>query len=315
MKKASVHMLKLNRFRVKTLLILGAVVYILYAFRQRLYLPSPCSKLYPANAFQTCASTTNNCNISILMNSYLAYRKCYLHSSWSQANYVVFDAVNGLGNRVLGFLAVTTYALVTDRVLLINWQPGDNHAARFEDLFVPLSSMDNQLPWSSQYSLARLASLIKNRWINGIEWQKKSSRIPKDSSFYFDQQILCNEGANNDQSWLVKMKFVVINFFVRHVRWVRTDQYFVPLLTRNQRWREDFRNLFPHGQIFAELSKRLLQPVPEVQSIIQSFQKKYDFTKTNVTIGVHMRSWSSRLTDNTEPFQRCVNHVIQTITR
>ncbi|CAF1205117.1 unnamed protein product [Adineta steineri] len=303
---------KLKSFRIKIFFILILIIYIIYIFREQLFINSPCSHLYNINSFPTCALSKNICNITILFDSYIAYRNCVIKYSSTQSDYVIFDAVNGLGNRILGLISVTTYALVTNRVLLINWQPGDNHPVYFDDLFLPLSSFEKKIPY--QYSLSRLTSLIKNRWINNIELNRYKSQIPQDWAFYFDREILCNKKLYN-QSWFQKIGFYILNLFHHHVKWIRTDQYFVPLLTRNGQMRQSFVQIFQNGQIFVELARRLLKPVSKVNLIIEDFQKQYNFEKKNITIGVHMRSWSSNMIDYIEPFQKCIEHVIQNVTR
>ncbi|UJR34970.1 hypothetical protein I4U23_027748 [Adineta vaga] len=305
---------------IKILLILILfIIYLLYIFRETLFLSSSCTHFYNENSFHTCALSTKTCNITLLINSYILYRNCILNLSFPHANYVIFDAVNGLGNRILGFISTLTYALVTNRVLLINWQPGDNHETYFQELFLPLSlsSLENEkISFSYQYSLSRLMNLIKNRWMNEIEWKTKiNSRIPRDWAFYFDREILCDEKMIDNRSWFEQFGFYIMNLFANHNKWIRTDQYFVPLLTRNQRLRESFQLLFHNGQIFNELARRFLQPIPKVNSIVEDFNRKYDFQKRNITIGVHMRSWSSHITNHIEPFQKCIQHIIENITQ
>ncbi|CAF0882441.1 unnamed protein product [Rotaria sp. Silwood1] len=283
------------------------------SIRKNLFVSSSCSHLYNVNSFQACALSNKICNITILLNSYAAYRTCIIENLFTDADYVVFDAVNGLGNRILGLIAVTTYALVTSRVLLINWQPGDNHQASFEDLFLPLSLSDN-VPFYYQYSLPRLANLMKNRWMNEIESKTKNSRIPIDWAFYFDREILCNNKTYK-QSWFVQFGFYILNFISHHVKWFRTDQYFVPLLKRNEKTRQAFITLFQNGQVFSELATKLLHPVPKVNSIIKDFQTKYTLENKIITIGVHMRSWSANMINHIEPFQKCIEHVIKNVSK
>jgi hypothetical protein len=249
------------------------------------------------------------------LNSYLAHRSCVIEHSSTDINYIVFDAVNGLGNRILGLMAVTTYAFVTNRVLLINWEPGDNHQTYFEDLFLPLSSSSSEkIPFYYQYSLSRITNLIKNRWINEIEWKIKSNRIPRDWAFYFDREILCNNKFYN-QTWLRQIGFYILNLIGYQFKWIRTDQYFVPLLTRNEKMRQVFIKLFQNGQIFAELSRRILHPVEKVNLIIEDFQIRNNLKNKYFTIGVHMRSWSSSITNQIEPYEKCIEHVVQNISR
>ncbi|CAF1675250.1 unnamed protein product, partial [Adineta ricciae] len=311
-------LLKFKQKKINIILVLLIIIYFLYIFRNQFFISSSCLHLYESNSFEKCALSTETCNITLLLNSYLLYRTCILKSSSSHANYVVFDAVNGLGNRILGLISSLTYALVTNRVLLINWKPGDNHDANFEDLFLPLSSSSslNESSFVHQYSLSRLMSLVKNRWINEIHWQINSnSRIPRDWAFYFDEIMLCDDKIVDIRSWFQRFGFYLINIFTDHMQWIRTDQYFVPILTRNERLRESFQNLFHNGQIFSELAKRVLQPIPKVNLIIQEFEKKHNFPTRNITIGVHMRSWSSHIVEHIEPFQKCIENVIENLTK
>lgn len=304
---------KIKSIKIKISLIIITIIYCLYIFRTKIFSSKLCSHLYNSNSFQTCALSNKTCNINILFNSYMTYRTCVLQYGSTNVDYVIFDAVNGLGNRILGLTAVTTYALVTGRVLLINWQPGDNHQAYFKDLFLPLSISSDKIPFYYKYSLFRLANLIKNRWINEIEWETKTSRIPRDWAFYFDRKILCNVDIYH-QTWFRQFGFYILNIISNHIKWIRTDQYFVPLLTRNENTRQAFIKLFQNGQIFAELSTKLLHPVSKINLIVENFQKQYSLNN-KLTIGVHMRSWSSKISNHIEPFQKCIEHVIQNITK
>ncbi|CAF0820757.1 unnamed protein product [Rotaria sordida] len=301
--------IKIKSVKIKIFVIIIIIIYFLYIIHKKLFSSSLCSHLYNVDSFQTCALSNKICNITILLNSYIAYRTCIIEHSFTNADYVIFDGVNGLGNRILGLIAVTTYALVTSRVLLINWQPGDNHQASFKDLFLPLSLSDN-VPIYDQYSLSRLANLIKNRWINEIESKMKNSRIPNDWAFYFDRDILCNDNIYNQS-----FGFYIINLITHHIKWIRTDQYFVPLFKRNKNLRQAFIRLFQNGQVFSELATKLLHPVPKVNSIIKDFQTKYNLENKILTIGVHMRSWSTNMINHIEPFQKCIEHVIKNINR
>ncbi|CAF4554819.1 unnamed protein product, partial [Rotaria sp. Silwood2] len=304
---------KIKSFRIKILVTIIIIIYFFYTIHKNLFASSSCSHLYNIDSFQTCALSNQFCNATILLDSYIAYRTCIIENSFTDADYVVFDAVNGLGNRIIGLIAVISYALVTSRVILINWQPGDNHQASFEDLFLPLSLSDN-VHFHDQYSLPRLANLIKNRWINEIETKTKNSRIPPDWAFYFDREILCNDNTYN-QSWFVRFGFYILNFIAHHVKWIRTDQYFVPLLKRNEMTRQAFITIFQNGQVFSELATRFLRPVPKVNAIIKDFQTKYNLKNKIITIGVHMRSWSANMINHIEPFQKCIEHVIQNVSK
>lgn len=303
---------KIKSVKFKILLIIIIFIYFIYLIHWNFLISSQCSHHYDANKFETCALSNKTCNITILLKSYFTYRNCIINNSPSKATYVVFDAVNGLGNRVLGLIAVTTYALVTGRVLLINWHPGDNHLTSFEDLFLPLSSSLSSENNHYQYSFSRLACLIKNRWINEIEHTIRKSRIPTDWAFYFDREMLCHD-TKYGQSWFSKLGFTILNLISDRVQWIRTDQYFIPLLKRNHDNKKLFSLLFHDGQVFSVLAKHILQPITKVKTIVEQFQNKYHLDNSTITIGVHMRSWSENMIDHIGPFKKCIQHVIQNI--
>lgn len=294
--------------KIKTLFILLTIIYILYITHKNLFSSFSCTYFYDIHSFVNCGSSNKTCNITQLVNSYLLYRNCALQYPLNNVDYIVFDAVNGLGNRILGLISVLTYALVTNRVLLINWEPGDNHGTYFEDLFLPLSSSE-RIPFYHRYTLSRYANLLKNRWMNEIEWKRRGSSIPRDWAFYFDPKILCNR-HNLDQRWFERMGFTLLDFFGEHTKWIRTDQYFVPLLTRNEERRDIFHRIFPNGEIFAELSRRILRPIEKVNLIFEDFQRRNPLRHQSMTIGIHMRSWSSGLIHHIEPFEKCFNHLL-----
>ena len=306
-------LISIRSFRLRLLFSILTTVYICYVLRGYFFSSSSCSHLYHVDSFHTCAFNSETCNLSSLLHSYMTYRTCVLRKSPVNARYVVFDAVNGMGNRILGLVAVTTYALLTSRVLLINWRPGDNHQASFDDLFLPLSSTD-QVPLHFQYSLSRLAHLIRNRWSNEIQSNMQSNRIPQDWSFYFDRDLLCGHDTSS-RTWFEQLGFMTLNWIGNRVLWIRTDQYFVPLLTRNERNQQAFIKLFSNGQVFSELAYRLVQPVLQVHSIVEEFQKQHPLDDGTITIGMHMRSWSSSLTGQLEPFHQCFEHVLRNLTR
>ena len=300
-------------FRRRSLFIALGLIWLLYTFRYYLHGNSTCSRLYSIDSFEKCALSSKTCNLSILIDSYLRYRTCIIESPFSDADSVVFDAVNGLGNRVFGLMAVTIHALLTGRILFIHWQPGDNHQAHFEDLFAPIFPSSSP-PLSSRFSISRFAHLIKYRWSNEIYGRIEPNRLPRDWSFYFDRELLCNDRTDHDH-WFERAGMDLLNWIGRSITWIRTDQYFVPLLTRSVKHKLAFKQLVPDGQLFAELAGRLLHPSPKVQMIIDDFQKRSSFRNDLVTIGVHMRSWSSMLTGDIEPFQKCIEHVLRNLTR
>jgi len=291
------------------IIILFICSYFIFNYSSKISVSSnPCSHLYQTDSFE------RSNNLTRLLDEYFSYRTCVLQHRLSNVDYVIFDAVNGLGNRLLGLLSVTIYALVTNRILLINWKHGDNHLAYFHDLFLPLSPL-NENSFYSQYSISRLRNNLRNRWINEIHSQMNiENGMPKDWSFYFDMQILCND-YQYKLSFPKQMTLNILNWFNPHFKWIRTDQYFLPLLTRNQRYRQTFMKLFPNGQIFNQLAQRILKPVEKVNLLVEDFQNKYNLTDEMITIGIHMRSWSSTTTDYIEPFEKCIQHVIQNITR
>ena len=279
---------------------LGVVLLVFLLVQLRSSESDRCSTLYSANSLQICASTTTKCDFSQLIRSYFAYRSCVLRHPGEKASFVVFEAVNGLGNRLFGLISVTTYALITGRVLLVDWRPGDNHDASFDELF---DDFPPHLP--SRFSWSRSIHLLRARWINEIQ----RSSIPRDWSLYFDRELLC-QTSNDFYRWDEHFGLQLLRWFSSRTEWIRTDQYFVPLLSRNRRTRPLLSKLVPDGQIFFQLATKILRPVDQVQRIVDEFQQKFLSDDEFPTIGVHMRTWFSA--DRIEPFENCFNLLMKT---
>jgi hypothetical protein len=78
---------------------------------------------------------------SEIMRQYMGYRRCVLSrpGALSQSRVLVFEPTNGLGNRVLGTVSAFVLGVLTRRVVVVDWTPGDNHVFYGDNLFTDLS--------------------------------------------------------------------------------------------------------------------------------------------------------------------------------
>jgi len=126
------------------------------------------------------------------------------------AKYLIFIAKDGLGNRLLGLSSALAYAMLTDRILLMEWGNGwyDEEPANFLDLFEE-PSMDMSISygvfWDSLWS----------RWLYFL-------KIGTVESMNFD--YACSD-LRNDHS-----KYV----------WLKTTQYMAPIFLNNFYIKKDF---------------------------------------------------------------------------
>ena len=79
-----------------------------------------------------------NQRMNQLIEDYQAFHACSIKTmlGMSHANFVVYEAVDGLGNRMRGLSSAFLVALMTGRVLLVDWNADEASYASLSDLVV-----------------------------------------------------------------------------------------------------------------------------------------------------------------------------------
>ncbi|XP_010495755.1 PREDICTED: probable fucosyltransferase 9 [Camelina sativa] len=200
-----------------------------------------------------------------------------------ECRYVVWMPMFGLGNRMLSLVSVFLYALLTERIVLVD-QRND-----IPDLFcepfpetswlLPLDfPLTNQLDSFNQKHSRCYGTMLKNHAIN-------STTIP--SHLYLDifhdsrdhdKMFFC-EG---DQALLGKVPWLV----------VKSNLYFVPSLWLIQGFQAELIKLFPQKDtVFHHLARYLFHPTNKVWGMITRSYDAY-LSRADERLGIQIRVFS-----------------------
>ncbi|KAK9277401.1 hypothetical protein L1049_006944 [Liquidambar formosana] len=217
----------------------------------------------------------------------------------TECSYVVWLSFSGLGNRILTMASAFLYALLTNRVLLVD--PGNDMANLFCEPFpetswiLPLDfTFKNQFNSFDQNSPHCYGNMLKNNIIN-----TSTESLP---SFLYlhlvhdynehDKQFFCDQ----DQTLLGKVPWLII----------KTDNYFVPSLFLIPSFEKELGNLFPNKEfVFHHLGRYLFHPSNQVWGLITRYYQAY-LAKADERIGIQIRNFDS----GTGPFQYVMDQIL-----
>ncbi|KAK8465822.1 hypothetical protein PHAVU_009G185700 [Phaseolus vulgaris] len=220
------------------------------------------------------------------------------HVSDSPAcKYVVWISYSGLGNRILTLASAFLYALLTNRVLLVD--PGVDMVDLFCEPFPHVSwFLPPDFPLNSHFSKYDQKSdqcygkMLKNK-------ATTESMVP---SFVYlhlahdyddqDKLFFCDE----DQTFLQKVPWLV----------VRTDNYFVPSLFLMPSFEQQLSDLFPNKEtIFHFLGRYLFHPTNKVWGLVSRYYHAY-LANADERIGIQIRVFDT----GTGPFQHVLDQIL-----
>ncbi|KAK9119154.1 hypothetical protein Scep_017247 [Stephania cephalantha] len=204
----------------------------------------------------------------------------------TDCNYLVWISFSGLGNRILTLTSAFLYALLTNRVLLVD------RGRDMDDLFcepfpktswlLPLDFPVNQFDKFDQKSPESYGNLLKNNLI--------SSSTGSPSPFLYlhlvhdyddnDKLFFCEQ----DQAVLQKSPWLIM----------KSDNYFVPSLFLIPSFSEELANLFPSKEtVFHHLGRYLFHPSNAVWGLITRYHEAY-LANADEKIGLQIRVFDTR---------------------
>ncbi|CAN4088441.1 unnamed protein product [Withania somnifera] len=201
-------------------------------------------------------------------------------SDSSVCNYVVWISFSGLGNRMLTLTSAFLYALLTNRVLLVDPRVNlpDLFCEPFPDvswLLPPdfpiidqFSSFDQKSPHSYGY-------MVRNN-VTG------NSRIP---SFLYLH--LCHDFDVQDKLFFCDTE----QTFLNKVPWLflKSNNYYVPALFLIPSFEQELNNLFPDKEtVFHFLGRYLFHPTNSVWGLITRYYQVY-LAQADEKIGIQIR--------------------------
>ncbi|CAN0896533.1 Galactoside 2-alpha-L-fucosyltransferase [Linum grandiflorum] len=201
--------------------------------------------------------------------------------------YVVWVSYSGLGNRILSIAATFLYALLTDRVMLVD------QGKDMKDLFcepfpenswlLPLDfPLTKQFDGFGQGNDRCYGKMLKDKAVN-YSAESVPSYVYLHVAHDYDAEdklFFCDD----DQSLLSKVPWLVM----------RTDNYFVPSLFLITAYEHELGKMFPEkGTVFHHLGRYLFHPTNVVWGLITRYYRTY-LAKADASVGIQVRVFDSR---------------------
>ncbi|KAL5722909.1 Galactoside 2-alpha-L-fucosyltransferase [Ranunculus cassubicifolius] len=219
------------------------------------------------------------------------------HAETTECNYVVWISYSGLGNRILTLTSAFLYALLTNRVLLVD------RGKDMDDLFCEpfpktswllpldfplkeLNKFDQKSPDCYGNMLKRNTTLDSSSVPPFIYLHLAHDYDEQDKLFFCDQ----------DQSLLQKIPWLIM----------KTDNYFVPSLFLMPSFDQELSKLFPSKVlIFHHLGRYLFHPSNAVWGLITRYYKAY-LENADEKIGIQIRVFDT----GPQPFQFVFDQIV-----
>ncbi|KAJ4720488.1 Galactoside 2-alpha-L-fucosyltransferase [Melia azedarach] len=211
-------------------------------------------------------------------------------SSSGECKYIVWIAYSGLGNRILSMTSAFLYALLTNRVLLIDQKP------EMADLFCepfPNSSWLLPMDFPSRDQFNDFDQHFAQSYGNMLKYDGIDTSSEELSVSYVYLH-LAHDSDNHDNLFFCDNDQI----FLRKIPWLflKTDNYFVPALFRIPFFREVLSQLFPNKEtVFHHLGRYLFHPTNEVWGLITRYYQAY-LAKANEKIGIQIRVFNTLTT-------------------
>lgn len=219
-----------------------------------------------------------------------------LNPSDSGCNYVVWISYSGLGNRILTLASAFLYALLTNRVLLVDRgaDMADLFCEPFPETswFLPLDfPITNQFNKFNQTSPHSYGNIVKNATLDESNTPFLYLHLAHDYGDH-DKLFFCEQ----DQAAFQKIDWLII----------KTDNYFIPSLFLIPSFEQELNSLFPEKEtVFHFIGRYLLYPTNSIWGLITRFYEAY-LAKADEKIGIQIRVFDTGV----GPFQHVLDQIL-----
>ncbi|KAL6861236.1 hypothetical protein ACP4OV_016936 [Aristida adscensionis] len=213
--------------------------------------------------------------------------------------YLVLISYRGLGNRILAIASAFLYAMLTNRVLLVDQGHGDTLPKLLCEPFLgttwalppdfPLAKfreLDEAAPESYGHVAVNRSGAVSGLRFIYINLDHAASAT--------NLLVYCDDHRQ----------------FLHRVQWaiLRSDQYIAPGLFLNPVYREELDQLFPRkDSVFYLLSRYLLHPTNEVWGMVTRFYHSY-MKSADERLGIQIRDF--RVVDGNKPAQHILDQIL-----
>ncbi|CAM0913834.1 unnamed protein product [Alopecurus aequalis] len=210
--------------------------------------------------------------------------------------YLVLVPYRGLGNRILAMASAFLYAVLTDRVLLVD--RGTSLPGLFCEPFPGTSWL--LPPDFPLRDVEGLTGEVPESYRNLVRHGRAASAAPElpyvfvdldHACTYHDKLFYCDDHRD----------------FLHRAQWLvmRTDGYFVPALFLNPAYQEELDGLFPRKDaVFYLLARYLFHPTNRVWGLITRFYDSY-LKSSDQRLGIQVRVF-----DGDTPFQHVLDQIL-----
>ncbi|ONK60866.1 uncharacterized protein A4U43_C08F23530 [Asparagus officinalis] len=214
----------------------------------------------------------------------------------TECNYVVWISHSGLGNRILTLASTYLYALLTNRILLVDRgaDMADLFCEPFPDIswLLPLDFPLNPVNNFNEKSTESYGIMVKDKDLSGKSPPSHVYLHLAHDYGDFDKLFFCEA----DQDFLKKVPWLVL----------RSDNYFVPSLFLIPKYEEELHRLFPQRDtVFHHLGRYLFHPTNIVWGLITRYYEAY-LAKADEILGIQIRVFDI----GTGPFEHVLDQII-----
>ncbi|CAI0421153.1 unnamed protein product [Linum tenue] len=216
-------------------------------------------------------------------------------SAGGDCKFVVYTPSQGLGNRILGLTSTFLFALLTDRVLLVDF------SADMGELFCePFPNSTWLLPGNFPFKSDLYGGWFRDVYSYGKLLEKKEKTASDSSSSSSPNSTLLQIFLDDKYSEYDKLFFKDENQgFLEKIPWLVliSDGYFIPCLFQMQTFRSELEKLFPNNKstVFHQLGNYLLAPSNQAWSLITKFYDAH-LAKAEQRIGIQIRVFDPQAT-------------------
>ncbi|KAF8087347.1 hypothetical protein N665_0588s0016 [Sinapis alba] len=209
----------------------------------------------------------------------------YANVSIGKCRYIVWVAVYGLGNRILTLASVFLYALLTERVVLVD------QSKDISDLFCePFPGTSWLLPrdfplmkqidgYDKKYSRC-YGTMLNNHAISTNSTPRHLYLHILHDSRDEDKMFFCTK----DQDMIDKVPWLI----------VKANVYFVPSLWFNPNFQTELMKLFPQKEaVFHHLARYLYHPTNQVWGMITRYHNAH-LARADERLGIQIRVFSDK---------------------
>ncbi|KAK3159188.1 hypothetical protein QOZ80_2AG0146820 [Eleusine coracana subsp. coracana] len=225
----------------------------------------------------------------------------------TDCKYLFLTIHAGLGNRMLEITSAFLYALITNRVLLVDRykEIADLFCEPFPDTswLVP-SDFPLNYGEFTQSSPESYGNMVQNKVVGGNTDRSLAGTRPPyvyvhlDGNYGFHDKLFYCE---DDQQFLQGVPWLIM----------RTDMYFIPSLFLIPAYEDELSRLFPEKDtVFHHLARYLLHPTNNIWYSVTKYYRSY-LAKAEKRVGVQIRIFETKgILQRNGPFPHILNQIL-----